>query len=316
MDPHKQQAVDYINQQKQQGFSDDVIRQSLVASGWSGSALDEVFRLASSANSVNPQFAQFIPTADELNSSSSKSFGVAWALSLLLGILGVDRFYLGFTRLGILKLITLGGLGVWYVIDFVRTGFGKQRDAGGKLLQASSNNVGLFKILTIVFTIMAVTSVVMIGVLVASTTTQNSATTSTEEDGADSESNEAQDDVLVIYAAFQQFMNDNNGMVPKSFIATSDTVLKMCGDSCDGTQSVSVELSYMHPDDVLLEQYAEDIEATTDSSAHIILGARCNMDDNNEDPLLIPDTTAKPLILFATHDEELDIAIPRCMSFE
>ncbi len=316
MDPHKQQAVDYINQQKRQGLSDDAIRQSLTASGWAGPALDEVLHLAASPASVNPQFAQFVPTPEELNPSSNRSFAMTWVLSFLFGAFGVDRFYLGFVRLGILKLITLGGLGIWYIVDFIRIGFGKQRDADGKLLQASSNNVGLFKVLTIVFAIMAITSGAMVGVLMASSMdTRNNTATSTE-DGAGADGEETQDDVLAIYTAFQQFMNDNNGMAPKSFITVSDTTLKMCGDACDGGQAVSVELSYMHPDDVLLEQYTEDTEITTDSSARIVLGARCNMSDDNEDPLLIPDTTAKPLLLFATHDQELDIAIPQCMSFE
>lgn len=46
-----------------------------------------------------------------------KSPTIAIVLSLLLGGLGVDRFYLGKVGTGILKLITLGGLGIWYIID-------------------------------------------------------------------------------------------------------------------------------------------------------------------------------------------------------
>ena len=38
-------------------------------------------------------------------------------ISILLGELGVDRFMLGETGLGILKLITCGGCGVWWLID-------------------------------------------------------------------------------------------------------------------------------------------------------------------------------------------------------
>ena len=40
-------------------------------------------------------------------------------LSILIGSLGVDRFYMGYIGLGILKLITLGGFGVWWLIDVI-----------------------------------------------------------------------------------------------------------------------------------------------------------------------------------------------------
>ncbi|MBW2987133.1 TM2 domain-containing protein [Candidatus Woesearchaeota archaeon] len=40
-------------------------------------------------------------------------------LSILFGQLGVDRFIMGQVGFGILKLITLGGCGVWWLIDII-----------------------------------------------------------------------------------------------------------------------------------------------------------------------------------------------------
>lgn len=48
-----------------------------------------------------------------------KKWFTAFLLSLILGGLGVDRFYLGKVGTGILKLITFGGLGLWYLIDLI-----------------------------------------------------------------------------------------------------------------------------------------------------------------------------------------------------
>ena len=39
--------------------------------------------------------------------------------SVFLGILGVDRFCLGYTCLGVAKLLTLGAVGVWWVVDVI-----------------------------------------------------------------------------------------------------------------------------------------------------------------------------------------------------
>lgn len=47
----------------------------------------------------------------------------ALLLSLFLGNLGIDRFYLGYTALGILKLLTCGGFGIWALIDIILIAF-------------------------------------------------------------------------------------------------------------------------------------------------------------------------------------------------
>ena len=52
-------------------------------------------------------------------SSDDRSHIAAILLSLFLGGLGVDRFYLGYIGLGIVKLLTAGGFGIWYLIDLI-----------------------------------------------------------------------------------------------------------------------------------------------------------------------------------------------------
>jgi TM2 domain-containing membrane protein YozV len=60
-----------------------------------------------------------------------RSFIVALLLSIFVGGLGVDRFYLGYIGLGVLKLLTLGGCGVWHLIDIILIAMGKLKDADG-----------------------------------------------------------------------------------------------------------------------------------------------------------------------------------------
>ena len=55
-------------------------------------------------------------------------------LSIFLGSLGVDRFYTGYTGLGVLKLITCGGVGIWWLIDLIMIATGKFTDANGNPL--------------------------------------------------------------------------------------------------------------------------------------------------------------------------------------
>jgi hypothetical protein len=64
-------------------------------------------------------------------SGEGKDWLTVLLLSIFLGSLGVDRFYLGYTGLGILKLLTLGGCGIWSLIDIIMIATNKMKDSNG-----------------------------------------------------------------------------------------------------------------------------------------------------------------------------------------
>jgi TM2 domain-containing membrane protein YozV len=71
------------------------------------------------------------------NSVSEKS-GIACLLFLLLlGPFGLHRFYVGKVGTGILFLLTMGGLGIWWLIDLVILIVGSFTDAGGRFVKLS-----------------------------------------------------------------------------------------------------------------------------------------------------------------------------------
>ena len=63
--------------------------------------------------------------------ASEKDWIVTLVLSILVGTLGIDRFYTGNIVLGVLKLITFGGLGLGWLIDLIMLGTGNYRDGDG-----------------------------------------------------------------------------------------------------------------------------------------------------------------------------------------
>lgn len=62
---------------------------------------------------------------------SGANWWTTFCLSLLLGWLGVDRFYLNSPMLGLLKLFTMGGFGLWWVADVILLCANRMRDDNG-----------------------------------------------------------------------------------------------------------------------------------------------------------------------------------------
>lgn len=63
---------------------------------------------------------------------SDRSRAVALILAVTLGVFGAHRFYAGKIGTGLLMLVTLGGLGIWYLVDVIMVASGGFRDADGR----------------------------------------------------------------------------------------------------------------------------------------------------------------------------------------
>ena len=63
--------------------------------------------------------------------NSEKSFVATLILCILLGGLGVHRFYVGKIWTGVFMLLTFGGLGIWTLVDIIVIAVGNFKDSNG-----------------------------------------------------------------------------------------------------------------------------------------------------------------------------------------
>ncbi|MFE4541481.1 TM2 domain-containing protein [Arthrobacter sp. NPDC056727] len=101
-----------------------------------------------------------------------KSFLATWLFSLLLGGLGVDRFYLGKIGTGIAKLLTLGGLGCWSLVDLIITLAGKQTDKNRRPLAGYAQHKKVAVVVTVVYVVVSLVISVFVGVASAAVVRQ------------------------------------------------------------------------------------------------------------------------------------------------
>lgn len=117
---------------------------------------------------------------------SDKSFVMTWVLAWIVGSYGVDRFYLGKIGTGVLKLLTLGGLGIWSLVDLVLVLTGSVRDTQGRRLSGYDQHGRLAWIVTGAVTAAGLVLGVAFGVastIVAFTTASLATTTQGAADG-------------------------------------------------------------------------------------------------------------------------------------
>jgi TM2 domain-containing membrane protein YozV/Tfp pilus assembly protein PilE len=96
---------------------------------------------------------------------SPKSRTVVALLCFFLGGLGIHRFYLGKILTGILMFITLGGLGIWTLVDLFISLFGTYTDSKGLYVSKFHSNVAPIAI-TIAFVILFISFLVLTAIAV------------------------------------------------------------------------------------------------------------------------------------------------------
>jgi TM2 domain-containing membrane protein YozV len=94
-------------------------------------------KYCSGCGSEMHETAESCPKCGALNATNAKSKHSKTTLALIcffIGSLGIHRFMVGKPGTGILMILTLGGIGIWTLIDFIMILMGKFRDSDGNAI--------------------------------------------------------------------------------------------------------------------------------------------------------------------------------------
>ncbi|MFV0469531.1 MAG: NINE protein [Dysgonomonas sp.] len=102
-----------------------------------GTQIDSKYTVCPNCGSQQPQPADNTPPPyySQQQSSNDNRWLATLLLCWFLGYLGVHRFYTGSTGLGLIQLFTLGGCGIWWLIDFILILTNSYHDSDGRPLK-------------------------------------------------------------------------------------------------------------------------------------------------------------------------------------
>ena len=96
----------------------------------------------------------------------NKEVGDNWLYAIILnwlvGCTGAHRFYTGYIGIGIAQFLTLGGLGIWSLVDMVSIGLNKYKNAKGEELQGYNKPIGMMGIAYAVMIVLIIIEIMVI----------------------------------------------------------------------------------------------------------------------------------------------------------